>query len=672
MQARSFTASSTTEAVAPGDVEVHRADQYLAAETIRFDPTTRTATLPESLRYEDTHIQLDASRAAYGFIEQSGQFNDVRFNLTGSSANGSAAEIRKQGGNRSFLHRIMYTTCPGSNPDWQLSARDLEFRHDEGIGIAQGAKLTFLNIPILYVPWMSFPIDDRRKTGFLYPFAGKATDNGFEFGIPWYWNIAPNQDATLTPIYLTDRGFMLDGEYRYMTRRTAGQLNFNVLPDDDIADRNRHYYKIRQSVAVNRQWGGNLLIERVSDAGYFQDFGSNLTQASRQYLRSAASLSGGGRYWTFSMTADDFQVIDDSVSLANEPYRRLPRAAFTLERPLGHGGLQLTLDSEVVYFDRDLGTSGLRTDLYPSVTWNIENSWGFIRPSAGYRYTLYNLDTVSPLADDTPDRGLSIISLDAGLLFDRLLENGDRQTLEPRLFYLNVPYERQDELPEFDTAELTFGFSQLFHFNRFTGADRQADANQLSLAVVTRALKAGTGRERWSLGVGQIIYFEDQRVQSRSQPAMTDDLSPLIVELNWHPLDHFTTRLGLQWDWEDSNLDVGTAGLDYQADSGQRLGFEYRFREDRVDQFDVRWFWPVNERWKFLSRVNYSLADSDLLEAQFGIEYESCCWAVRAVARRYLKDREGDSRDSIFLQLRLKGLGSIGRTVHPLFYDQAE
>jgi LPS-assembly protein len=465
---------------------------------------------------------------------------------------------------------------------------------------------------------------------------------------------------------------MLSGEYRYLTRHHSGRLDFDYMPDDDNADRNRYHFTLKQSSAFNHQWGGNLLFERVSDTKYFQDFGSDLTQSSRQYLRSSASISGGGRYWTFSMLADDFQVIDDSVSAANEPYRRLPRVAFQLERPLGHAGLQLTLDSEAVYFDREFGVSGFRADLLPSVTWNLENSWGFLRPSAGFRYTVYDLDMTPTATDAKPDRGLSIISLDTGLLFERALKNGDQQTLEPRLFYLNVPFEHQDELPEFDTAELTFGFSQLFHSNRFTGADRQADANQLSMAVTTRALRADSGRERWSLSIGQIIYFDEQRVQSNNQSVMNDDLSPLVAEFNWHPLNHFTARLGIQWNWEDTNMDVGMAGFDYQADSGQRIALEYRFREDRVDQFDARWFWPINERWKFLSRFNYSLADADLLEAQVGAEYESCCWAIRAVVRRYLRNREGDSRDSIFLQLRLKGLGSIGRKAQSIFYDPVE
>jgi LPS-assembly protein len=667
----SLDASATTEAVATGDVEIRRADQFLATDTVRFQPVTRVITVPGVLHYEDTHIQLDASAATYGFIDQSGLFSDVQFSLTESSANGSAREMRREGTSSSYLEQIFYTTCPGEDPDWLLSAKELEMRHDEGIGIARGAKLTFMKIPILYVPWMSFPIDDRRKTGFLYPFAGKATDNGFEFGIPWYWNIAPNQDATLTPRYFTDRGFMLTGEYRFRTRRNGGQLNFDAMPDDDIAKRSRSHYRFRQNTSINRSWSSNVVIERVSDSGYFQDFGSNLTETSRQYLRSSASIGGGGRYWTFTMLADDFQVIDDSVSAVNEPYRRLPRAAFELERPLGRGGLKVGLDSEAVYFDRDFGVSAFRADLYPSLTWNIENSWGFLRPSAGYRYTIYNLNTVSEFVDDTPDRGLSIVSLDAGLLFERQWSNGDRQTLEPRLFYLNVPYENQDDLPEFDTADLTFGFSQLFHTNRFTGADRQGDANQLSMAVISRALEAETGRERWSVGVGQIVYFEKQRVQTGNNDITNDDLSPLLAQFNWHPLDRFTARFGVQWNWEQSELDVGMTGIDYQSDNGQRVAFEYRFLRDRVDQLDVRWFWPMNEAWTFLSRVNYSFADSDLLEAQVGVEYESCCWAFRTGFRRYLKNRDGESRDRVFLELRLKGLGSIGRRAPPLFYDPA-
>ena len=240
------------------------------------------------------------------------------------------------------------------------------------------------------------------------------------------------------------------------------------------------------------------------------------------------------------------------------------------------------------------------------------------------------------------------------------------------MFYLYVPYEDQKGIPVFDTAPYTFGFSQLFHYNRFTGADRQSDANQLTLALTTRTLDQVNGRELWSLSFGQILYFEDQRVLSIDDtPLLSEDSSPFIAELVVHLTNRLDVRVGTQWNWQDNNFDVAVLGAVYTSPRGLRLGAEYRYRRDSIDQFDIRYYQPINESWRALARVNYSLLDSDLLSAEAGIEYDSCCWAIRMVAKRFLRNREGDHRDALYVQLVLKGLGDFGRKTAPLFYDLA-
>jgi LPS-assembly protein len=462
---------------------------------------------------------------------------------------------------------------------------------------------------------------------------------------------------------------MLSGQYRFLTRRTHGSFEGDYLPNDKETREERYRYLFQHLAAPAERWDTALIVDRVSDDNYFQDFGTSLGQTSRQFLRSSAELRGVGRYWNLQLMADDFQVIDEAVPASNEPYRRLPRLAYWSDRPLTDNGLSLALDSELVYFDRAVGTTGARVDLLPRVYWDLQNHWGFLKPSAGYRYTAYDLDPESPDADDSPATGTAIASFDAGLVFDRHAASGALQTLEPRLFYLYVPHEQQDDQPLFDTGEFTFGFSQLFNTNRFAGGDRQGDANQLSLAVSTRRFDGATGQALWSLGLGQIFYFDQQRVQLEEAPAMDEDLSPFLAEFLWRPFSRFSGAAGLQWDWERSLLDLGMVGLQYRGNQEQRAAFEYRFRRDRVDQFDFRIDWPVGERWRILSRVNYSFDDNDLLEFQGGVEYESCCWAIRTVLRRYLKNRDGDHRNAIFVELNLKGLASIGTRGRELFRD---
>ncbi|MEE4174243.1 MAG: LPS assembly protein LptD [Xanthomonadales bacterium] len=665
--AEAFDARKDDAGEAVGSVELFRADQYLATEVVRYRADDGSVSVPSPLVYRDSQIELAASSGQFDLVNERGDFNDLDYGLTGSSARGGAERVSLQGGNESTLFNLWFTTCPGEDPEWLLSAKELELRHDEGVGVARGAKLELGKVPILYLPWMTFPIDDRRKSGLLYPSFGTANDNGLEIGVPWYWNIAPNQDATFEPVWYSERGVALLSEYRFLTRRTRGVLEFDGLPSDRKTKEDRWRYLAQASMSINRAWRAGARLERVSDNEYFQDFGGNLAQTSRQFLRSDASIDGAGRYWIFSAVLDDFQVIDDAVGPESEPYSRLPRLAFLLDAPLGRSGLGTRMDAEAVYFDRDFGVTGARLDVFPSLVWNRQERWGFFEASAGYRYTGYDLDNTEPGADRSPDRGVPILSLDSGVYLERFTESGKTQTLEPRLYYLYVPFEEQSQLPDFDTGEITFGFAQLFHYNRFTGADRQTDANQLTVALSTRTFEGATGKEQWNLNVGQIFYLNPPRVTLEEDDPLNENTSPFIAELNWHPLDRTNVRLGIQWSWEETELDVMVAGIDQGFRNGSRLAFEYRFRRDRLDQFDIAYLWPISTKWSAFSRVSYSLDDSNLLEGLIGVEYESCCWALRVAARRFLRDRNGGERDALYAELRLKGLGAIGRREPALF-----
>lgn len=667
MYAQQMDAGKSGVSNASGDVEIGRADQVIRTERLEFREADQTVIMPGEMHYTDAQLWIDAQEAEYSFSRQSGLFSTIDYGLVQSSANGSAESLELIDGQRTIVSGLDFTTCPGERPDWELLAEEMEFRHEEGYAIARNARLKFQGVPIFYAPWFTFPIDDRRKSGFLYPGFSNTNDNGLEVGIPYYWNIRPNMDATIVPRYFTERGFMLTGDYRFLSKRTSGYIDFDYMPDDKASDDERYRYLFEHNANLPGTWGTQLRIEQVSDDQYFQDFGEGLATTSRQFVRSAGTIQGFGKYWSFETLFDDFQVIDQSVAPENEPYRRLPRIEFHLDRPFGATGLGWILDSELTYFDRDVGITGGRADIATHVYWERWASWGFIRPSVGYRYTSYELDNLQPQENTSPDRGTSIFSLDGGLFFDRVLPSGRTQTLEPRMFYLNVPYEDQSGLPDFDTSDFTFGFSQLFNTNRFAGADRQGDANQLSLAVSTRTFAANDGDQLWSLSVGQIFYFEDQRVQLDDGPVNGDSESPFIAELSVRTWKRFTTVAGLQWDWDKSRIDVASFGIGYYGEYGQRAAFEYRFRRDRVDQFDLRVSWPINNQWTVIGRVNYSFADDDLLETQAGFQYESCCWAIRTVYRRYLKNRFGENRDGVYLELNLKGLASVGSGGQELF-----
>jgi len=648
-----------------GDVELSRGDQRLVTQELVYNPQTGRLDIPTALNYRDGVIAIDADNAWYSSHDEEGRFENVFYRIAGAEGSGHARSIHVYGGEYSQLEGFDFTTCDPESPDWQLKAGRVELDHEEGVGTARNARLDFKGVPILYSPWLSFPLDNRRKSGFLYPVMGFSSDDGLDLAIPWYWNIAPNQDATFTPRWISRRGGWLGSEYRYLGQRHRGQVNAEMLPNDRRTGDDRYYVRAEHRARLAPRWSSSVDFRRASDELYFTDLGSDLEESTIQYLRSSARVTGRGRHWNTEVLADAFQVLDDSVEPGQEPYRRLPRVGLQGDWPLG-AGFDLTVDSEVVYFHRDAGITGARGDFLPRLTWTWLRPGGFVRPGLGFRSTAWELDGAE---DNSQTRSLPIASLDSGLFFERTTGRGMTQTLEPRLFYLYVPRRDQSDLPRFDTSELTFGFSQLFHYNRFSGPDRQSDANQLTLAATTRLLNPDTGRSQLEFSAGQIFHFRDQAVQLGDEPPDDRNRSSIISELTWRPTQAISTHLGLQWDPEESETEVAAFGLNFRGRDSRQFALGYRFRRDRVDQADFRVRWPLTGQLNAIGRVNYSFMESEALELLGGLEYESCCWAATLTARQWIRDRLGDSRTAIFLELHLKGLGSLGRRPYEMFNE---
>jgi len=639
-------------------------DQRLRTDDLIYDPETGRVELPGWLEYTDAVIRMRADSAAYNTETSEGRFVGVNYYIAGAEGAGHAGQVRMLGPEQARVETFDFTTCDIEDPDWQLKAGEVDLDFDRGIGTARNARLEFKGVPLLYSPWLSFPLDNRRKSGFLYPQLGFSSDNGVDLAAPWYWNIAPNMDATITPRLIGDRGLSLGNEFRFLTRRQAGTVRLDYLPDDDEADRDRWLARLRYRARLAEDWSTRVTLNRVSDEDYFFDLGNDLESSTIQYLRSDLTLLGQGRFWTMRTTFDTFQVLDRDVPDDREPFDRLPRIEFDGEWPLGDG-FTMSLDSEAVYFDRSEGTTGARLDVLPELSWRLVRPGGFLEPAVGLRATAYSLEDAP--ADDSPARIQPIFSVDGGLVFERETPAGHLQTLEPRAFYLYVPGRSQNDFPVFDTRELTFGFAQLFQTNRYAGADRQTDANQLTLALTSRLLSRADGRSLLDASIGQILFFDDPSVRLPGEPEDDRELSATVGEVNWRPTDRFLFNTGLQWDPDDNRIDVAAFGLRWKGKDARQIQLGYRFRRDRVDQFDIRWRYPLTAELNLISRVNYSLKDDEPLELLGGLEYESCCWAVRASIRRYVSDRQADQRTAFFLELHLKGLGSLGRRPYDLF-----
>jgi len=665
IQAESFDASRTDEVRFRDSVRLLQGRQQLETDELIYEPQTGQVRIPGWLEYSGPRINVDATGARYDTRSRSGRFEAVGYTIPGTNGRGSASSVTLSDPDHARLETFDFTTCPPQQNDWQLRASRVDLDLEEGVGNARNARLTFKGIPLLYSPWLSFPLDDRRKSGFLYPGFGFSADDGFDLSVPWYWNIAPNQDATITPRWIEKRGPMLGLEHRFLTARQAGELRFDVLPDDKRTGESRYYGEFDYALRPAQGWLASLDLKRASDDDYFIDLGNDLRDSSIQFLRSSASLRGSGRYWSLEVLADDFQVLDESVGTDREPYSRLPRAVLDVDRPLP-GRLRFSLDAEAVYFDRDVGVTGARVDLFPRLHYDLVAPGWHIRPALGVRSTAYELDGGS---ESNPTRTTPIATVDAGLAFERRLDSGRIQTLQPRFYYLYVPHRNQDDIPAFDTRELTFGFSQLFHYNRFSGPDRQGDANQLTVALTSRLLEAEDGFSRIEASVGQIFFFRDLRVQLDDTAPDTRERSATVAEMTWRPARQLALNAGLQWDDEADETEVARFGLNWKGRDARQVALGYRFRRDRVDQADMRFRYPVNENFNLIGRVTYSFEENETLELLGGIEYDSCCWSLRFTAREWVSDRESDKRTAFFFELELKGLGSIGRRPYQLFSD---
>lgn len=686
-----------------GNVVLRRGDQFLNADNLKYDQETDTYIADGNVRYQDGTMRIMAARAHGDQSTDSHEIEDVQYQLVSRRGNGGAESIDLTGA-KGRLHGSTYSTCDPQQRVWELRSNRIDVDTDEGWGVAHGATIRIGKVPVLYVPWIKFPIDDRRHTGLLYPAISMSGRNGFDYRQPIYLNLAPNYDATITPRIMTQRGASVAGQFRYLYEDGRGTFDLNWMPSDDLVkDRERDYANgepdpygdpLREKNRglfhysgfhdVNDQWQARADVAWVSDSRYVEDFSNSLYGASFSALNSTLGLYGRGRYWSAAVMADNWQLSDYTLPDTSLPYNRLPRLAFAWERPLSRW-LTTGLNAEAVRFQHNEFAGGTRMDLKPFVSMPLQGASWYIKPTLAWRYTGYKLDqefATDPLyggsySDTSPSRSLPIASLDAGMFFDRDTKiKGERylHTLEPRLYYLNVPYRNQDGLPTFDTRAMTFSWGQLFRDNRYSGPDRQADANQLTLAMTSRLLRQADGHEKLAVSLGQIFYFDDSRVTIPGEVPVESGKSAWVADVNYAPTDRWTIGASYQWNPQFRREDLASLRARYLLPGDGIVNIGYRYRRnlsngrDQLEQADFSFLYPVSSTWSVVGRYYYSLykdplvnAKPQLLEAVAGVQWDSCCLAVRALVRRYVRNREGDLNNSFQVEFVLKGLGSAGQ-----------
>ncbi|MHB1093563.1 LPS-assembly protein LptD [Thiobacillus sp.] len=672
--------------VASGKVEARQAGLNFFADWLRYDITQSQVQARGDVRLEQTTMVVTGDSLSFNIDDYSGELTQPVYRFTmqrgheNNSSNGDTAQghtsaatpISGRGNashidfvneNQCTLQDAIYTTCPLGNDDWFLKVGSLDLDRSRNVGTARNVSLHFLGVPILYTPWMDFPLNNVRKSGILAPTFGTTERSGIDFLAPYYLNLAPNYDATLYPRLLSKRGVQLGGEFRYLLNDVHGVNRLEYLPNDNVAGRSRWSAALNNIYRLNDTTEAGMAFNRVSDDDYFRDLSNLLAVTSLTQLNREVWLSTQHANWNASIRAQSFQTLQDSTSSTPipEPYALMPQAHLGLAKTFDNG-LEFKMNSEATHFTHPTLVEGTRVLAYPTLRMPLTNSFGFLTPQIGWHSTYYALDNTTTRPQNI-SRSLPIFSLDSGVTFDRPFHFAGKdyeQTLEPRAYYVFAPYRNQDDIPNFDTGLLDFSYAQMFTENQFIGGDRVNDANQLTVAVTSRFTEATSGLERLQVTLGQRFYFSEQRVTlNPGDPVRTTNATDLLAAISGQVTRNWRIDTAWQFDTQNGTTIRQNLGASYRPTPGRVVNLGYRFIDQTTEQVDLSAQWPLARRWYGLFRYNYSFKDDKLVEGLAGFEYNGGCWALRGVLQR-LATKENQSTDALFFQLELNGMGRIG------------
>jgi len=675
-----------------GNVEMKRADQQASSNSANYDSVSETLDLHGDVYYSEDELSVHTDTATLKLASDEARLRDTSFIFPTTPIRGMSKGIYRDSKSLSRFKDVLYTSCEPGNQDWIVHASDLKINRTAGRGSAKNAWIEFKGVPVFYSPYLSFPTDDRRKSGFLAPVFGRTQKGGFILSTPFYWNIAPNYDAIIKPRYYDRRGALLGADFRYMTKNSVGEFNGEFMPNDTITGKSRYLATFKNTTKFSPHINSNLDLNIVSDKTYFSELGNALSFPYFSNVKSTADISYVDEGVSLVGRLVNYQAIDPTLTGRLRPYRTLPQIDLNLNHAFESVPANTALDTEYVFFQHDQDTSaqvpeGHRFNIKPSVSFPLETSSAYVTPKIAVQHTQYLLSNQNPVIADTIGRTVPIASVDSGLFFEKdvnLFGNSLLHTLEPRLFYLFVPKVNQDHIPIFDTSLYDFQFNSLFRENRFNGLDRIQDANQVSLALTSRLVDSKTGLEKLKFSIGDIFYFQDRTVTAPvvrigtdflQTPVQTSTVSPLVAELSSQFNEHFSADTGMQWDSDSNDIVRGKAALHFVNNPGEilNLGFLYRknnlirdaldsalvsntlddatrarfqtyrntnsiLRSNDIIQSDVSFRFPITNDWFAVGRWQYSFLYDKTQDAFFGFEKENCCWRFRIIGRQYINN----------------------------------
>ena len=685
------------ETVIEGGAQLRKGDIVIQADRLEYYQPDDQARARGQVRVNRAGNVYEGPLLELKLESFEGFFSQPRYYFRNNDAHGEAVSLDFLDEHRTVIRQATLTTCarqpgPGWLPDWILRASTLRLDNEEEVGTAEGAVLSFMQVPILPIPYLSFPLTDQRKSGLLPPTPGLDDVNGVELALPYYWNIAPNRDATLTPTLMSKRGINLASEFRYLETDYSGQLRLDLMPNDPLRSINRWGLTVNHQANVPNPFDAgslalSLSLNRVSDDDYWRDFTASSATLKQRLLANDATVSWADGYFSHSVRTLKWQTLQDVASPIIPPYDRLPQLSTRYQRDDLHG-YDLSLQSDYTRFQSTSALTGQPDGERAFSVLQVARPFllpgGFVTPRMQLHATAYQFDTPLASGASAASRVVPTLSLDSGLVFERdadMFGRKLRQTLEPRAFYVHTPYRDQRLLPNYDSGANDFSFATMFTENAFVGNDRIADSNLLTLGLSSRLLDPDTGVESLRFGVAQRLRFSDQNVTLPGGAAVADRLSDLLLgtTITWDPRWAFDTSVQFN---AKTELPVRTtAGARYSPGLYRVVSGAYRFQRDISEQVDLGWQWPINDlwgdrgqdlgagrgqgggRWYSVGRLNYSLNEGRLVNTLLGLEYDACCWLGRvALERQQTSSTSATSR--IMFQLEFVGFTRLG--VNPL------
>ncbi|HEX5611424.1 MAG TPA: LPS-assembly protein LptD [Burkholderiales bacterium] len=667
IEAQSIEGVPDLEVTARGQVELKRDDLTIYSEFLRYNQEFGRVEADGGVRLERLGDRFFGSRLRYDTTTETGVFEEPSFLLRREqTARGSAERMEVIGRNHVRLIRGSFTTCEAGREDWKFEAAELDLDYEAGVGTLRNGRLRWLDTTILALPSASFPLERQRKSGFLAPYYSHNTRRGLEVGIPFYWNIMPEMDLTLRPTYMTKRGFQLKTDFRYLSAGYDGEVRLEHMPEDRVLGISRTGFSMRHEQQFNPNLLGVLDLNKVTDDNYFVDLSSQVRMVTLANLQRQGLLQYTGEIPRGSYYAQGrvqrFQTLQDPLAPIVPPYHRVPQLNAGFTRNEIGGWLDAHVPAEFVRFTHSTLVQGDRLAFDPVLTAPLLGPGRFLTPKIGLHQADYHLSRTNPGQSSRQNLTVPWLSVDGGLTFER--ETGwfgrnVTQTLEPRAFYVYVPYRNQDQLPLFDTTLADFNYAQLFNENRFVGGDRFGDTSQLTLAVTSRIVGEG-GEEVFRATLGQRYYLRDERVGlTPAAPLRTRGQSDILASVGGRLQREWSVDTTLQYNPQHSQMERYGVSVRYSPEIAKVLNASYRFNRDLLHQIDISGQWPVSPGWYGVGRYNYSLRDARLLEGIAGVEYNAGCWVFRALLQR-LQAATQTTSTAIFFQLELEGLGGLG------------